>query len=309
MRVYLLVLMLFQLTVFNESFTKDIKFIDGYIDQSPKIYYKIFGSGSPTIIILHGGPGIAHDYLVPEWSKLANNFKIIFYDQRGCGFSELCGDSYTWQDHISDLNNLIENLYQNDKVVLAGSSWGSTLALLYNLYFPEDVSALVLSGTVPYSVFEIKTAEYKVDSTNEFYKKFFDELHRKHKAKLEIYKKEGNFIIDSLRLVKSMHPQIVHRILQHPIKRGNNKYAANVTNGSFVHDSPSFDELCNTKIPVLLLRGTENEKPNFDGSNEHSKALENSQIITIKNADQHDPWIDNPEDFINQIINFINDLN
>ena len=36
------------------------------------LYYKILGEGRP-IVILHGGPGMFHDYFLPHMEQLAEN--------------------------------------------------------------------------------------------------------------------------------------------------------------------------------------------------------------------------------------------
>ena len=48
-----------------------------------RVWYRIVGSGSAIpLLILHGGPGIPHDYL-EELEVLADERPVIFYDQLG----------------------------------------------------------------------------------------------------------------------------------------------------------------------------------------------------------------------------------
>lgn len=107
------------------------------------------GDGPPTIIVLHGGPGLSHDYLRPEWDRLAAVGRVIYYDQRGCGRS---GDEapYGWRQDVADLQRVIDRVAPNRPVILAGSSWGSWLALLFALREPNRVSGMILSGTPPW---------------------------------------------------------------------------------------------------------------------------------------------------------------
>jgi pimeloyl-ACP methyl ester carboxylesterase len=88
---------------------------------------------------------MSHDYLRPEWDRLSGVARIVYYDQRGCGQSGPA-DGYGWSDHVDDLRRLIARVSPDAPVVLAGSSWGSALATLYLSRYPEDVSAMVLSG-------------------------------------------------------------------------------------------------------------------------------------------------------------------
>src|SRR5258707_15714328 len=50
------------------------------------LYCREIGRGQP-IIVLHGGPDFDHGYLLPELDRLADAFRLIYYDQRGRGKS------------------------------------------------------------------------------------------------------------------------------------------------------------------------------------------------------------------------------
>ena len=50
------------------------------------LYSREIGQGQP-IIVLHGGPDFDHGYLLPDLDRLADAFRLIYYDQRGRGKS------------------------------------------------------------------------------------------------------------------------------------------------------------------------------------------------------------------------------
>ena len=133
-------LIVFLLTTIQYSYSQT-----AYIADSPKLAIWELGNSSETIVILHGGPAVEHSYLRPEWDTLSSVSRIFYYDQRGCGKSDTA-QSYTWIDHVQDLKRIKETLSKNDKIILAGSSWGAELALLYSIYYPDDLKALILSG-------------------------------------------------------------------------------------------------------------------------------------------------------------------
>jgi pimeloyl-ACP methyl ester carboxylesterase len=114
--------------------------------ESP-LHVVTVGSGPVTTVVLHGGPGARHNYLRPEWDQLQDIGRVVYYDQRGCGKSVREGP-HSWKQHVQDLHNLLTALEPSGPIVLAGSSWGSNLALLYAYTYPDHVSALVLSGLV-----------------------------------------------------------------------------------------------------------------------------------------------------------------
>src|SRR5215472_15673136 len=56
---------------------------EGFIDaHGVLIYYKIIGQGAPLMIV-HGGPGASHDYLLPYLLPLMRGNQLIFIDERG----------------------------------------------------------------------------------------------------------------------------------------------------------------------------------------------------------------------------------
>ncbi len=102
------------------------------------------GSG-PSVVLLHGGPGM-WDYLGPVAGMIDDLATVYRYDQRGCGRST--GEPpYDVATAVADLDALREHWGLHEWVV-AGHSWGATLALAYCLEHPDHTRAMVyLSGT------------------------------------------------------------------------------------------------------------------------------------------------------------------
>src|SRR5262249_13201981 len=77
---------------------------EGFVDANGVlIYYKIIGRGAPLMVV-HGGPGASHDYLLPGLLPLARTSKVIFIDERGSGRSERLEDAsqYTVENMAED---------------------------------------------------------------------------------------------------------------------------------------------------------------------------------------------------------------
>ena len=110
-----------------------------------EIYWEVSGhpQGKP-VVFLHGGPGagappVCRGFFNPE------KYRIVLFDQRGCGRSRPYGcvdDNTTW-DLVADIERLREML-GIERWLVFGGSWGSTLALAYAQSHPERVSWLVL---------------------------------------------------------------------------------------------------------------------------------------------------------------------
>ena len=150
-------------------------FESGYlqVDDIHKIYYEQLGNpnGKP-ILFLHGGPGAGFSSFHKNFFD-QERYRIIFFDQRGSGKSEPYAETRnnTTQLLIQDIEQ-IRNHFKIDKWILFGGSWGSTLALLYSIFFPEKCSALILRGVFLGTKKEIDWFLY------EMYR-FFPEAHKK----------------------------------------------------------------------------------------------------------------------------------
>ena len=113
-----------------------------------QIFERRSGTG-PEVVVLHGGPGAHHDYLLPGFDRLARGRTLIYYDQRGGGRSPVARDvPVGWREQVEDLEAL-RGLWGLDRLTLAGYSWGGLLALLYALEHPDRVARLALISCAP----------------------------------------------------------------------------------------------------------------------------------------------------------------
>ena len=123
---------------------------EGYIETgNALIYYKLIGEGKP-LIILHGGPGASHDYLLPWLLPLARTNQLVFIDERGSGRSERLADphEYTVENMVADVEAVRQAL-DFDQIDLLGHSYGGVLAQAYALKYQEHLAHLVLASTFP----------------------------------------------------------------------------------------------------------------------------------------------------------------
>ncbi|MBX7120022.1 MAG: alpha/beta hydrolase [Gemmatimonadaceae bacterium] len=83
------------------------------------------------LVVLHGGPGAHHDYLLPQLLELARDRECLFYDQRGGGLSRTDDRTpITWRTHVEDLAAVVAEVAPGP-LSLVGYSWGALLAMLY----------------------------------------------------------------------------------------------------------------------------------------------------------------------------------
>jgi len=106
-------------------------------------------SGNPggfPAIFLHGGPG-SHTQPLHRRFFDPGFYRIILFDQRGCGRSVPAGgtEENTTTHLVGDIEALRARLGLG-RVMLFGGSWGATLALAYGMAHPARVAAMVLRG-------------------------------------------------------------------------------------------------------------------------------------------------------------------
>jgi proline iminopeptidase len=118
------------------------------VDDVHEIFYAVFGNpqGQP-VMVLHGGPGTGSyprlmQYFDPQ------KWLIVLHDQRGAGRSRPAGElrANTTPHLVADIEKLRAHLGIEEKVLVFGGSWGSTLALAYAEAHPQRVRGLVLRG-------------------------------------------------------------------------------------------------------------------------------------------------------------------
>jgi proline iminopeptidase len=112
------------------------------------LFTRAVGEG-PATVVLHGGPGAHHDYLLPQFDRLAVGRRLLYYDQRGGGRSPVERDTdLGWHAHVADLDALL-TAWDLGAATVLGYSWGGLLALLYAVEHPARVARLALLCPAP----------------------------------------------------------------------------------------------------------------------------------------------------------------
>ncbi len=117
-----------------------------------RLYYELHGpEDAAAVVVLHGGPGLAdcRDQ-VRDFGALASDFRLLFYDARGCGRSEP-RPPYTHAQWVEDLDELTRTL-GIDTFALVAHSYGGFVALEYAIAHPERLRRMVLVDTAASSL-------------------------------------------------------------------------------------------------------------------------------------------------------------
>lgn len=106
--------------------------------------------GALPVIVLHGGPGMAHDYLRPLAALADDGRTVIHYDQIGCGHSTHLPDApaelWTPQLFVDEFTNLVERL-GIDRYHVVGQSWGGMLGAEIAVTRPAGLVSLSICNS------------------------------------------------------------------------------------------------------------------------------------------------------------------
>ena len=99
-------------------------------------WYRVTGTLEPgadraPLVVLHGGPGAAHNYTLAMTALADDGRAVVHYDQLGCGLSTHLPDAdpsfWTVDLFVTELRALVEHLGIDGRFHLLGQSWGGML--------------------------------------------------------------------------------------------------------------------------------------------------------------------------------------
>lgn len=270
-----------------------------------ELYCNIIGDGTP-IVILHGGPGLDHTYLLPQMERLAKHHTLIFFDQRACGRSSMDVDtnSLTMSNLIDDIEG-VRKVFHLKKINLMGHSWGGLLAMRYAVEYPENLGSLILVTTTPASS-ELRRASLRImeervskadSAARVALMKTDDFKERTPKAMAEFFRIlfKGSFyrpeLADSLTLKFGPSYPISSRLMQH------------LSKDKTAMDYDLHPQLGRINCPTLIIGGDFDQVPPETNQRIH-EGIKGSEYILLKNCG-HFPYIEKPDEFFGAIRSFM----
>lgn len=305
--MYRIILFLFQALMLN---AQDNNYTEWYLQREDvDIFVKEIGSKKDTVIVVHGGFGANHDYLLDAVKGLTKEFHFIFYDQRGSLMSPTAKENLSFQKNVDDLNALVLAL-QLKKVKILCHSMGTLIGMEFVKQHPEKVSHLVLTGALlP-----------KSDSIESVFSKRQQEqvnfmLNRKIVTKLsKPYKLKGIDQLNSIQDIKNStlsHKDLtdfwrlkfaavnIYKLEKYHLVKGGRAYynpqAAIMT--ETVNWNYDYRDILSQKTKTTIINGSY-DFLDFDSLlmktllKKHPKI----KLISLANAG-HNSWIDQPELF------------
>jgi len=249
-----------------------------------------------------------HDELFPFFLDFAKSNKLIFYDQRGNGKStmeKIDNTTFTVELMIEDLEELRKE-FGIDKLNIIGHSWGGLLAMYYAVKYPDNVKRLILVDAAPVNTdLLIKCYEEQISMftpeewdyvqklwNSEEYQAGNPKVHNEAMRLSEGTVFSNKDVIDDYMKVAAFNETTAKNAVLI------NDLATQMKLNIHVQD-----RLSNINCPCLIING----KDDFiieEAYRLTNELVSNSKIVLIEGAG-HYPFIENKEDFFNEISNFI----
>jgi pimeloyl-ACP methyl ester carboxylesterase/predicted glycosyltransferase len=121
---------------------------DGYVERDGiKIFYEIFGSGEPTVLLLPTWSLLHSRHWKMQVPYLARHCRVVTFDGRGNGRSDrpTTPEAYAEPEFMADAIAVMDATH-TERAVIAGFSLGAQRALLLAANHPERVEAAVFVG-------------------------------------------------------------------------------------------------------------------------------------------------------------------
>jgi len=271
-------------------------------DKSCELYLYEIGAGEPVVVV-HGGFGAEHSYLLDAIKGLENCYRFILYDQRGSLRSPCKPEFISIEKHVQDLESLRREL-KLEKMTLLAHSAGTLLVMFYLQKYPQRVQNIVFLGpVVPKAGKYLDRSEVAVIKDSQA---AFEKFVERPEAKAE-YKKEG---IDQpnknakqlthLFKISFAAGNIYHVERWAQMKGGKvfwSQEAAQATSKSLPSDYDFTPTLKQHPYPITIIAG-DHDVADF-GNRLWKKVvagINNMELMIIENAG-HNSWIDEPDIF------------
>jgi proline iminopeptidase len=128
------------------------------------IWYTLYNArsdGTP-IIVVAGGCALSSDYLENSLRFLADAHPVLFFDNRGCGRSEIKPDLANYSLHVfsEEIEELRRHFFPDRDIIVVAHSFGCIIAMEYAVNHLKSLQKLILVSPV--------SANYKPAITDTF---------------------------------------------------------------------------------------------------------------------------------------------
>jgi 3-oxoadipate enol-lactonase len=201
-----------------------------------RIHYRIEGEQGKSVLVLSNSLGTNLEMWAPQTGRLCEHFRVLRYDTRGHGQSDVPPGPYTMSQLAGDVVDLLDHL-GIAKAHFCGLSMGGIAGMRLALDFPDRIDRLVLCNTAAY----IGPPENWT-------------------ARAEKVREEGMSAIADAVVARWLTPDFAHvnpglvaELRNMLVATNSDGYAANCC---AVRDADFREEVRNISVPTLVIAGS-----------------------------------------------------
>jgi proline iminopeptidase len=293
----------------NENRSREIKLIR--VDRKYNVWTKRVGDGPLRMLMLHGGPGLTHEYLECFENFLPRErVEFYYYDQLGSGLSDRPKDVSLWT--VDRFREEVEQVRLDlglDDFFLYGHSWGGILGIEYALKYQRHLKALIISD---------------MTASAASYQKYLTKLREKFPLEirkvLEDYEARGEY--GAAEYQEAMDKYFYNKYMcrlkpwPEPFVRANRHTNTKVFDN--IHGPNEFvatgtakgwdrwKDLPDIRVPTLLLVGRYDTMSVRD-IHRMGRLMPNSRVIVCKNG-SHLSMYDDQQTYFGELLKFMEDV-
>lgn len=236
-----------------------------------QIYYEVKGEGFPLVMIngLGGNLDSWKNYH-PLVEELSRKLKLVMFDNRGAGRTDISEREYTIKLFADDTAGLM-NALGISKAHILGISMGGMIAQELVLNYPEKVSKLVLWSTCSGGSKDVQSSQ---------------EVSRKLSAGSELSQEERTRMLLTLCLTNDFvkrKPDFVENVVQRTLKHPMSEEAyGRQTNA--LRKFNTYDRLQQIRVPTLILHGRKDVLIPPENSSILAEAIPNAKLVYFEKS-------------------------
>lgn len=271
-----------------------------------KVWTKKVGNGKIKVLLLHGGPGLTHEYFECMESYLPQaGIEFYYYDQLGSHYSDHPTDTALWSvERFTDEVEEVRKGLGLDTFYLLGHSWGGMLTMEYAVKYPDHLKGAIISNmtaSIPDYVVYINKLRDKLPTDEVAAMKKYEAANQSDNPEYQ-------------KLVKKLYNQYICRLAEwpEPLTRSFNNINAQVYNtmqgnnefvvtGKFKNWNV-WNKIPNIKCPTLVVASTYDEMDPKE-LEKMSQIIPHGQMLYCQGS--HMSMWDDQQNYMEGVINFL----
>ena len=263
--------------------------------------YEMQGEGSEVVIVLHGGPGLPHEYFHPMLTNLSRYVRLVYFDRRADMLSAAPPHQPISVNEMADDVEALRQALGLNRVTIFGHSFGAAVALNYAMRHPDNVKRLILVS-----------ASATVENPAEAEKRLVKSLSRVEMAAYQ--SGEGttggaNPCERVRRRYAALYPHYFHKQVPYEFGRGLyvvyfDALAKKLALGDGAQKLDLRDNLSAVKAPVLVVAGRYDMVTPMAQATELADGLPKSRLVVMEHS-AHFPFFEENYMFTQWVRQFI----